>query len=144
MAVCTFFGHRDTPTEIEPILYSALIDLIENKKTDTFYVGNNGNFDRMAEKNLRKLKEIYPQIMYYIVLAYFPHHSNNYTDYSNTIFPEELENIFPRFAIIKRNDWMLNKSDYVVTYVKYTASNYALFVEKAKRKGKKIIALFYQ
>lgn len=144
MAVCTFFGHRDTPTEIEPILYSALIDLIENKKTDTFYVSNNGNFDRMAEKNLRKLKEIYPQIIYYIVLAYFPHHSNYYRDYSNTIFPKELENIFPRFAIIKRNDWMLNKSDYVVTYVKYTASNSAHFVEKAKRKGKKIIALFSQ
>ena len=29
--VCTFFGHKDTPKEIEPTLRSTLIDLIENK-----------------------------------------------------------------------------------------------------------------
>lgn len=43
--VCTFFGHKDTPKEIEPTLRSTLIDLIENKNVNVFYVGNNGNFD---------------------------------------------------------------------------------------------------
>ena len=51
MAVCTFFGHRDTPKKIEPILKSTLIDLIENKKVDLFYIGNQGNFDYMVRRN---------------------------------------------------------------------------------------------
>ena len=38
--VCTFFGHKDTPKEIEPTLRSALIELIENKNVTVFYVGN--------------------------------------------------------------------------------------------------------
>ena len=42
MATCTFFGHRDTSKEIEPMLKSALTDLIENKRVDMFYVGNEG------------------------------------------------------------------------------------------------------
>ena len=34
--ICTFFGHRDTPKSIEPILYNVLTDLIENKKRICF------------------------------------------------------------------------------------------------------------
>ena len=53
MSVCTFFGHKDTPQEIEPILKKFLLELIENKGADIFYVGNQGNFDTMVRKNLK-------------------------------------------------------------------------------------------
>lgn len=39
MLICTFFGHSDTPKEIEPTLMSTLIDLIENKNVLKFYIG---------------------------------------------------------------------------------------------------------
>lgn len=68
---CTFFGHRDTPKEKEPILKSTLADLIENKGVDTFYVGNNGNFDKMVCSALSGLSVLYP-IKVYIVLACLP------------------------------------------------------------------------
>lgn len=71
MLTCTFFGHRDTPREIRPILRSTLIDLIENKNVLNFYVGNHGNFDAMVSGTLRELKEIYP-IRYAVVFAYLP------------------------------------------------------------------------
>ena len=29
MPACTFFGHRDTPRDIEPDLRAAIVDLIE-------------------------------------------------------------------------------------------------------------------
>lgn len=54
---CTFFGHRDTPKSIEPILHNVLTDLIENKKADMFYLGNNGNFDSIVKNNLKILKK---------------------------------------------------------------------------------------
>ena len=67
MNICTFFGHKDTPNEIEPTLRSTLIDLIENKNVTLFYVGLEGNFDGMVIENLRKLSQTYTYIKYYIV-----------------------------------------------------------------------------
>ena len=57
---CTFFGHRNAPYPIKPVLRETIIDLIENKGVNLFYVGNPGAFDRMTIKVLRELKEKYP------------------------------------------------------------------------------------
>ena len=45
---CTFFGHRDCPETIKPKIREAVIDLIENHGVTMFYVGNQGNFDRLV------------------------------------------------------------------------------------------------
>lgn len=142
MSSCTFFGHRDIPKEIEPILISTLIDLIENKNVDLFYVGNQGGFDTLVQKNLRFLKLDYPLIDYAIVLAYFPGKLNEFNeDLLGTIYPDGLENTPPQYAISKRNRWMINKSDYVVTYVKYITGGAAQFKRLAEKKGKIVLNL---
>lgn len=110
----TFFGHRDTPKEIEPALRLTLIDLIENKNATVFYVGNNGNFDAMVRHQLEDLSKTYP-IKYYAVLAYMPGKNDSPDEHS--ILPEGIETVPRRFAINYRNKWMLGKSDIVVTYV---------------------------
>ena len=138
--VCTFFGHKDTPKEIEPTLRSTLIDLIENKNVTVFYVGNNGNFDTMVLRQLEDLSQTYP-ITYSVVLAYLPTAKNKYDDSSNTIYPEGLETVPKRFAISWRNKWMIQQSDIVVTYVTHTFGGAAQFKEMAKRQGKTIINL---
>ena len=51
----SFFGHKDTPKEIEPTLRTALVDLIESFGVTEFYVGNNGNFDIMVRRQLEDL-----------------------------------------------------------------------------------------
>lgn len=138
---CTFFGHKNTTNEIENQLHKTLIDLIENKKVTTFYVGHQGNFDYLVRKNLEQLTYIYPHIKYFIVLAYLPK-QNDYLDteyYAKTIYPDGLESVPPKFAIIKRNHWMINKSDYVVTHVNHNLSNASKFKDLAERKGKIVI-----
>ena len=37
--------------------------------------------------------------------------------FEDTMFPEGLELVHPRYAIERRNGWMLKRSDYFVTYV---------------------------
>lgn len=69
--VCTFFGHRNVHKEIEPILKSTLIDLIENHDVTTFYVGNQGGFDYLVKTVLKELSNNY-SIDYFVVLAYLP------------------------------------------------------------------------
>lgn len=138
--VCTFFGHKDTPKEIEPTLRSTLIDLIENKNVNMFYVGNNGNFDTMIRHQLEDLSHIYP-ITYSVVLAYLPTEKNKYDNSSNTIYPEGLETVPKRFAISWRNKWMIQQSDIVVTYVTHSFGGAARFKEMAERLNKHVINL---
>ena len=136
--VCTFFGHRDTPKEIEPSLRLALIDLIENKNATVFYVGNHGDFDAMVHRQLEDLSKIYP-IKYYVVLAYMP--SKNDEPDEHTILPEGIETVPRRFAINYRNKWMLNKADIVATYVTRNFGGAWQYKEMALMQGKILITL---
>lgn len=144
MAVCTFFGHHDSPSSIRPNLKTMLIDLIEHHDVYTFYVGNHGAFDAMAWSVLSELRPIYSHIRCTTVLAYMPVHNscfgNAYTD-ADTLLPEGIENVPRRYAIIWRNKWMLQQSDCVVTYVVHRAGGAARFEEVAKKQGKTLFCL---
>lgn len=143
MACCTFFGHRDCPSSIKPKLSEVLIDLIENESVDMFYVGNKGAFDRLVRSVLRELAQEYPQINYTVVLERLPGKQNeDYPeDYSDTMLPEGIEEVPPRFAISWRNKWMLRQSDYVVTYITHSWGGAAQFAEIAEHQKKPVINL---
>ena len=140
---CTFFGHHDCPSSIKPKLREVLIDLIENQSVDMFYVGNKGAFDRLVRSVLRELTQEYPQINYSVVLERLPGKQNeDYPeDFSDTMLPEGIEEVPPRFAIVWRNKWMLRQSDYFVTYVTHSWGGAAQFVEMATRQKKTVINL---
>ncbi len=138
--VCTFFGHREIEQEIISLLKSTLTDLIENKDVTTFLVGHNGGFDAVVRALLKDLSDIYPHIKYSVVLAYRPieKEKNPTFDFSDTIYPDALAGVHPKYAIDRRNRWMIDKSDYVVTYVKYHGGA-AKFKTLAERSGKTVI-----
>ena len=136
----TFFGHKDTPKNIEPTLRATLVDLIENHGADVFYVGNNGAFDTMVSRQLEALSHTYP-ITYSVVLAYLPTKKSDYDDYTNTLLPEGIETAPKRFAISYRNKWMIQQSDAVVTYVTHSFGGAAQFKALAEKQGKIVIEL---
>ena len=137
MPACTFFGHRDCPETIRPKLRSTLKDLITECNVDMFYVGNQGRFDAFVRAELRKLQEEYPQIHYAVVLAYMP--QKGWEDCSDTMLPEGIESVHPRYAITWRNNWMLQHSDYVVAYVTHAWGGAAQFVRKATAQHKSMV-----
>ena len=141
MRICTFFGHRDCPAPIRTQLKAVLIDLITNHDVDMFYIGNQGRVDVIVRSVLRELKEEYPQINYAVVVAYMPGKQTEYDDYSDTMLPEGIESVHPRYAISWRNNWMLRQSDYVVTYITHSWGGAYQYAEKAKRGGKVVINL---
>lgn len=141
MSSCTFFGHTDTPKEIEPILRSTLIELIEKQNVHLFFVGNHGCFDQMVTNTLNTLKNQYPEIQFYIVLAYLPTEKQIETNKTDTVFPEGIECVPKRFAIVWRNQWMIDRSDFVITFVQRNFGGAATFQKKAAKKGKRIINL---
>ena len=93
----------------------------------------------MVRSVLKNMKKEYPHIRYYVVLAYMPGTTNyRYEDFSDTIYTDGLETVPKRFAISKRNDWMLNNSDMVVSYVNKPCGGAYNFTQKAVKKKKRL------
>lgn len=139
MSSCALFGHRDCPPSLRPLLLKTLLDLIKTQSVSVFYVGNQGNFDALALSVLGELSGIYPQIRYTVVLAYLPK-AGEFFDFP-TLFPEEVQNGPPRFAVCRRNRWILEQSDWVVAYVTHPGGGAAQFVRLAQCKGKSVLLL---
>ena len=100
---------------------------------------NQGQFDAAVRSVLHQLSQAYPQIRYGVVLAYLPKPGQPQLD--NTMFPEELEGVPPKFAIDRRNKWMLKNSDYVICYLRYSWGGAYKFARMAQKSGKPVIQL---
>ena len=139
MYSCCFIGHKNCPKTIEATLLDALEKLITEYSVTTFYVGTQGSFDRLVYNSLCYFETLY-KINIKVILAYLnKENGETYYDMKKTFFPDELTNTPPRFAIRKRNSYMINKSDFVVTFLNDSLSNTYTNVEEAKRKNKIII-----
>lgn len=135
---CTFFGHRDAPDGIKTSLRNTLIELIESRSVDKFYVGNEGAFDRMVQCELRLMKKEYPFIDYEIVLAYMPQGNEGL---ENTVFPENAAVCPRRFAIDRRNRWMIDRSDFAVVYAVRSIGGASKFAKIARVRGLTVIEI---
>ena len=140
MPICTFFGHRDCSDRIKPKLRAVLVELIERHSVNCFYVGKNGAFDRMVLSVLRELSGAYTHIYYAVVLERLPVKGDE--DYTHTILPEGMETVPPRFAIERRNRWMLERADTVICYVTHGWGGAAKYAEMAERQKKTVINLY--
>ena len=134
--ICAFFGHKDTPESIRPFLEAAVKQIIERYPDTTFYVGNNGNFDRMVLSVLKSLSQDFPTISYAVILAYLPISKSAEFDGLPTIYPEGTECVPKKYAISYRNDWIAKKADMVICYITHNYGGAAKFVEKACKNGK--------
>lgn len=143
MVACTFFGHRDCPDDLRPLLKNVILDLIATHGVDMFYVGHQGGFDRLVQGVLREISQEYPQAHYAVVLASVPSEGFAPGDASETMLPEGIELVHPRYAISWRNNWMLQQSDFVVAYVAHSWGGAAQYVQKATRSGKTVINLHH-
>lgn len=137
MPVCTFFGHRDCPDTIKPQLREVLMDLIANHGVTMFYVGHQGRFDAIVRGVLGQLQKDDPRISYAVVLSRLP----RIADGDNTMVPEGIESVHPRYRISWRNKWMIRQSDFVVAYVTHGWGGAAQFVKSAAGQGKRVIHL---
>lgn len=141
MSACCFWGHKDTPADVKDSLHTAIEELITEHGVSTFYVGNQGAFDSYVRSALRQLQEKKPHIRYAVVLAYMPGEVSEYDDHSDTMLPEGIEEVHPRYAIDWRNRWMLRESQYVICYIHHHWGGAAKYVQMAQRQGKTVINL---
>ena len=136
---CCFFGHREVKHNIRDKLTVVIEKLITEENVTEFYVGNQGQFDSMVYSVLKELKANYPQIRYSVILAYMPDEHIKEIYGENTLFPDGMESVPKKFAISKRNDWMILHSGFAVCYVYKITGGAPKFREKAEKKGLRVM-----
>lgn len=136
----TFCGHSKIYSEVEEVkawLLSTIKKLIIKEEDSLFYLGGYGDFDYLAVSVLNIIKQEFPHIRIILVIPYLnKKYDNNLYDY--TLYPP-LEFVPQRFAILKRNEFMVNEADIIITYVKHSWGGAYKTLEYAKRKKKKCI-----
>ena len=112
-----------------------------------FYCGGYGEFDLICSRVCRSLKDVWPDSETVFVTPYLnPSQQQRIREllenrlYDSSVYPP-LENVHPRFAILKRNEWMIEKADLVFAYVNVSYGGAAKGFAYAKQKGKTVINL---
>ena len=136
--VVSFVGHREVADE--PQVHRWLEETVNElilEGADTFYLGGYGRFDRLAHDVVWKAKAQHPQIHSFLMIPYL-NRSYDTSRYDGTIYPP-LEQIPQRLAIVKRNEYMVDRSDVVVAYVLYSFGGAAQTLRYAIRRKKRIL-----
>ena len=136
MSSCTFFGHRDA----YHLDRTRLLETIRQRilqGDDVFYVGHQGSFDLAVYGCLKALREEYPHIRVCVVLAYLPTETD--LEIPDSMFPEGLELVHPKYAIDKRNNWMIDVSDTCICYIDHTWGGAYKYVKHAQKRGLTVI-----
>lgn len=136
--IITFCGHDNVPDsdKVREWLNQVLEQFIYDNEI-IFYLGGYGGFDRMAASVVRQKKQQNPNAKSVLVLPYL---NRKYDEegYDYTVFPP-LESVPPKYAISKRNEWMVLQADIVIAYVTHGWGGAAKTLEYACLKKKRII-----
>lgn len=146
----SFAGHASIPSKVT--VKEVVKEKIRNNITDgeviTCYLGGYGDFDEICACACRELKKEYKdranvELVY--VTPYFSLSEQSKIKemqslglYDSSIYPP-IESTPPRFAISKRNEWMITNADLVIAYVNHNHGGAYKSLQVAKRKQKKTI-----
>lgn len=145
--VVTFVGHSELFGEpgIKDRVRSAILEAVPKEEKVSFYCGGYGDFDFVCAKVCFELKKVYPNSELVFVSPYVNPSKNriNPSDcfqYDAVIYPP-LEGVPPRYAIVRRNEWMVLQADLIISYVLYPTGGAARTLQFARRRRRSIVEL---
>lgn len=132
------FGHADCPESMLPNIAEAVERCYSSHGISDFYVGNRGQFDRLAAIAVKQAKQRHADICLYLLLAYHPAERvvDLRSSFDGSFYPS-LENVPRRYAIVHANRYMADTSDYIICYVRHAGNTNSLlkYAQKRKREG---------
>ena len=143
----TFSGHSviSSSDKVKEMVKVQIRNNISNVEDVTCYLGGYGDFDHICALACKELKEEYTGIELVYVTPYISLSEQekikamqSYGLCDTSVYPP-IENVPPRFAISKRNEWMINNADLIISYVNHNHGGAYKSLQVAKRKKKKII-----
>lgn len=134
---CFFIGNRYAPSSVKEGLAEAVEQHITEYGVTEFTVGRYGNFDNMAIEVLKKAKKQHNNIKLYLLVPYaFNQKIETPEDFYGTLYPEGLEKVPKPYAIVQANRYMVQNSNYLITYCHHIGNTHNI-VEYAQRREKK-------
>ncbi len=121
--IITFCGHSNYSSSLEDEeQLLKLFEMVACGKQVDFYLGGYGGFDSFALKCAKKYKQCHKGTKLIFITPYLDKWLNNRKDilgknYDEIVYPA-IELVPQKFAIIKRNEWMIDKADYLFAYVR--------------------------
>lgn len=136
---CFMFGHRDCPDSVLPQIEKAMEKHYTQYGVRCFYMGNRGRFDSLATTAARRIKQKYPDIQLFLLLAYHPGERKAClpVGFDNSYYPP-LEGVPKPYAIVRANQYMVDTADTILCYVRHIGNTRNL-LEYAQRKTGKIV-----
>ncbi len=136
--IVTFCGHgKITYTDETRTLLRDTIEKLISEGADEFLLGGYGAFDVMAANAVKNLKEKYPYIKSVLVVPYIDRDFDKDL-YDCSVYPP-IERVPKRFAISKRNEWMVDRADVVVAYVDHDWGGAAKTLKYALKRKKHVV-----
>ncbi|MBQ8400999.1 MAG: hypothetical protein IJX14_03625 [Clostridia bacterium] len=138
--IVTFCGHSQLADKdiVRKHLTDEIYELLRTGYRK-FYLGGYGDFDNLAAAVLTELKDAYPDMERILILPYLDKQVDT-SLYTGTLYPP-LENVPKRFAISRRNKWVVEQSSVIVAYVDHSWGGAVKTLEHAVKKGLRIINL---
>lgn len=135
MKVCFLFGHRDSPYSIQPKIEEAVEHHYLGHGVRHFIVGGYGDFDRMAAGAVKAVKHCHSDICLSLLIPYHPAErpAEIPPGFDGTLYPEGMESVPQRFAIVRANQYMVKNADTIICYVKHFGNTRALLEQAEKR-----------
>lgn len=100
-----------------------------------FYIGNDGNFDRIATSTIRRLIDRRGKEYFVLNLA-LPYHKANMDlfekQFEGVMIQPTLHNTHPKAVITERNRWMIENCELLIAHVVHEHSGAWMAMQMAK------------
>ena len=143
----SFVGHScvNSRKRVREIVKEQIQNITIDTDVVTCYLGGYGDFDEICASVCRELKKVCKNIDVVYVTPYISLSEQlkiremlNRGLYDRSIYPP-IENVPPKFAIIRRNEWMVKNADIVIAYINHSYGGAYRSFEAAKQNKKKIV-----
>ena len=148
--IIAFAGHSfiSPKNKIKEMVKEQLRNNIIDVKFITCYLGGYGDFDEICARACRELKQEYDNIELVYVTPFISLSEQEKIKKmqscalcDTSIYPP-IENVPLKFAISRRNEWMMTNADLIIAYVNRSYGGAYKSLHEAKRKKKKIINIY--
>ena len=147
--VISFIGHRSLHDckELSESIKRTITENIDGQEKVLFFCGGYGGFDDLCARVCHIIKKERGNCEVVFVTPYMTEGQQEKTKqwmqlgiYDSVIYPP-LEKVPLKFAINKRNEWMIDQSDFIIAYVKHSFGGAYQSLSYAHRKKKRVINL---
>lgn len=149
---CCFTGHRSAAAvtdEVKAQLICEIETLINTKGVYRFFAGGALGFDTLAAECILALKSKYPFIKLFLALPCKEQHKK-WTASEKKKYEDILQNAddvyyvceeYNENCMLYRNDYMVERSRYCISFLRRSSGGTYYTVSKAKRLGRELIMI---